>query len=204
MGIWGDRVVPRITNKVMDTARLREVRERACAGLAGEVVEIGFGSGLNLPHYPEQVTGVVAVEPSDLGWRLAGERLAAAQVPVQRGGLDGQRLPFPDDSFDAALSTFSLCTIPRPDAALAEVRRVLRPGGVLHFAEHGRAPDEGVHRWQLRLEPVNKRIAGGCHLARPIDELVAAAGFAVERLDRRYLPGEPRAFAALYEGVARA
>lgn len=204
MGAWVDHVVPRITNKVMDTARLREVRDRACTGLAGEVVEIGFGSGLNLPHYPAQVTRVVAVEPSELGWRLAAPRLATARVPVQRGGLDGQRLPFADGSFDMALSTFSLCTIPRPEAALAEMRRVLRPGGVLHFAEHGRAPDGGVHRWQRRLEPVNKRIAGGCHLARPIDELVAAAGFTIERLDRCYLPGEPRPFAALYEGRARA
>ena len=108
MGVWGEQVVPRITDKVMDTARLREVRERVCAGLAGDVLEIGFGSGLNVPHYPSAVVRVVAVEPSDVGWRLAGERLASAAVPVQRGGLDGQRLPFADGTFDCALSTFSL------------------------------------------------------------------------------------------------
>lgn len=202
MGIWGERVLPRITDKVLDNERIRAVRDRACAGLAGEVLEIGFGSGLNVPHYPPQVTRVAAVEPSDVGWRLAGERLAAASVPVQRSGLDGQALPFDDDVFDAALSTFTLCTIPDAVAALREVRRVLKPGGRLHFAEHGRAPDVGVRRWQQRLEPVHKRIGGGCHLGRPIDELLTAAGFTVERLDRRYLDKEPKPFGAMYEGVA--
>jgi ubiquinone/menaquinone biosynthesis C-methylase UbiE len=203
VGVWVQQVVPRITNKTLATAQVAEVRERVCAGLAGEVLEIGFGSGLNVPHYPAAVVRVAAVEPSDVGWRLAGERLAATAVPVQRSGLDGQRLPFPDGSFDAALSTFTLCTIPDAGAALREVHRVLRPGGLLHFAEHGRAPDDDVHRWQQRLEPLNKRIAGGCHLARPIDELLTGAGFALVRLDQGYLPKEPRAFASMYEGVAR-
>lgn len=204
MGVWGKQVVPRIANKTLDTEVVRGIRERVCAGLSGEVLEIGFGSGLNVPHYPDAVVRVAAVEPSDLGWRLAGERLAASAVPVQRSGLDGQALPFADRSFDAALSTFTLCTIPDVQAALREVRRVLRPGGLLHFVEHGRAPDEGVRRWQRWLEPVNKRVAGGCHLARPIDELLTAAGFTLTRLDRSYLPKEPRPFASLYEGVASA
>jgi ubiquinone/menaquinone biosynthesis C-methylase UbiE len=204
VGVWVQQVVPRITNKTLATAQVAEVRERVCAGLAGEVLEIGFGSGLNVPHYPAAVVRVAAVEPSDVGWRLAGDRLAHATVPVQRSGLDGQRLPFEDASFDAALSTFTLCTIPDAGAALREVRRVLRPGGLLHFAEHGRAPDEAVHRWQQRLEPINKRIAGGCHLARPIDELLTGAGFTLLRLDKGYLPKEPRAFASMYEGVASA
>jgi SAM-dependent methyltransferase len=128
--------------------------------------------------------------------------VAGAAVPVQRAGLDGQALPLGDDSVDAALSTFTLCTIPDVAAALAQVRRVLRPGGALHFVEHGRAPDERVRRWQRRLEPVQRRVAGGCHLTRPVDEQLLRAGFTVERLHRYDLPGQPRAFAHLYEGVA--
>ena len=203
MGVWTQQVVPRMANRVLDNERVRELRRRACAGLTGEVVEIGFGSGLNVPLYPPAVTRVAAVEPSDVGWRLAEERVAHAGVAVSRSGLDGQSLPFPDASFDSALSTFTLCTIPDPVAALREVRRVLRPGGALHFVEHGRAPDEGVVRWQHRLEPVNKRLAGGCHLSRPVDALLAEAGFTVERLERSYLDKEPRPFGSLYEGVAR-
>jgi SAM-dependent methyltransferase len=126
------------------------LRSRVCAGLHGQVVEIGFGSGHNVPFYPASVTGVSAIEPADLGWKLAGKRLAASAVAVERSGLDGQALPLPDDSFDTALSTWTLCTIPDAAVALGEVRRVLKPGGTLHFVEHGLAPDENVERWQHR------------------------------------------------------
>ena len=202
MGVYGEQVVPRVTNLLMDTPQLRALRERVCAGLAGEVVEIGFGSGHNVPHYPVAVTRVAAVEPSDVGWRLAAGRLRAAAVPVQRAGLDGQALPFADASFDAALSTFTLCTIPDAEQALREVRRVLRPGGRFHFVEHGLAPDAGVRRWQARLEPLQRRLAGGCHLTRRIDDLVTGAGLRLVRLDRQYVPKEPRTHGAAYEGVA--
>lgn len=203
MGLWTDHVVPRIANRSLGTAEVRALRKRACAGLAGDVVEIGFGSGLNVPLYPPAVTRVEAVEPSDVGWGLGRERLAAATVPVSRAGLDGQSLPFADDSFDCALSTFTMCTIPDLAAALGELRRVLRPGGALHFVEHGRAPDAAVHRWQKRIEPVYSPLAGGCRLSRPIDELIAAAGFTLERLDAGYLPKDPKPFGYVYEGVAR-
>lgn len=118
----------------------------------GHAIEIGFGSGLNVPFYPSSVAQVAAVEPADLGWKLADKRLRRTHVPVQRSGLDGQSLPFADDSFDTALSTWTLCTIPDVATALREVRRVLKPGGALHFVEHGLAPDERVRRWQRRLE----------------------------------------------------
>jgi ubiquinone/menaquinone biosynthesis C-methylase UbiE len=186
LGIYNDRVLPRILNAACGSNKLDPLRRRVCAGLAGEVIEIGFGSGLNVPFYPAGIDAVAAVEPSDLSWKLASERLRATAVPVLRSGLDGQSLPFSDDSFDAALSTWTLCTIPDVATALGELRRVLRPGGTLHFLEHGLAPDEEVRRWQRRLEPVQKRVTGGCHLTRPIVGLLVTAGFQIRELDVFY------------------
>jgi ubiquinone/menaquinone biosynthesis C-methylase UbiE len=192
MGFYDRRVLPRILNSVCDTRTVEPLRRRVCAGLAGDVVEIGFGSGLNVPYYPAAVTRVAAVEPSDLSWQLAGQRLQAAGVPVQRSGLDGQSLPFEDASYDAALSTWTLCTIPDAAAALREVRRVLKPGGALHFLEHGLAPDENVRRWQRRLDPLEQRVFGGCRLTRSIADMLISAGFTIRELDVFYEKGAPK------------
>ncbi len=202
MGVYTEQVVPRIVNVVCDMKEPRRLRARVCGELAGDVVEIGFGSGLNVPHYPSAVTRVDAVEPSDVGWRLAARRLAEAPVPVERSGLDGQALPFPDDRFDAAISTWTLCTIPDVAAALREVRRVLKPGGTFHFLEHGLAPDARVQRRQRRFDPLQQRLFGGCHLTRPIAELVAGAGFATTDLEVFYEDGAPKALGALTLGRA--
>lgn len=203
MGVYGERVLPRLIDRMCGMEVMRPVRDRVCAGLHGRVLEVGFGSGLNLPHYPSAVTSVAAVEPADLAWELAAGRLAESSVPVERVGLDGQSLPLPDSSCDTALSTFTLCTIPDVDAALREVRRVLKPGGTLHFLEHGLAPDEGVRRWQHRLEPLQKRIAGGCHLTREAPDLIRAAGFEITELDQFYGPSAPpKSLAADSLGVA--
>ena len=202
MGLYTERVLPRILNATGGASRLEPLRRRVCAGLAGDVVEIGFGSGLNVPFYPAAVTRVAAVEPSDLSWRLAAGRVQGARAPVQRAGLDGQSLPFADGSYDAALSTWTLCTIPDVAAALAELRRVLKPGGTFHFLEHGLAPDEDVRRWQRRIEPLQKRLVGGCHLTRPIAGLLTAAGFTVTGLDVFYETGTTKVTGADSLGVA--
>jgi SAM-dependent methyltransferase len=202
MSLYRDQVLPRITNTLCGMSMNEPFRRRVCAGLHGEVLEIGFGSGHNLPFYPDTVTRVAAVEPSDLGWRLASARVAASTVPVERAGLDGHSLPFAAASFDCAVSTWTMCTIPDVEAALAEVRRVLRPGGTLHFVEHGLAPDESVVRWQRRLEPLQKRVFGGCHLTRPIGPLIEGAGFRIRELEQFYEQGAPRALGADNLGVA--
>ena len=202
MGIYSEQVLPRIINVACGLKTSDPLRERVCAGLHGEVVEIGFGSGLNVPFYPDQVRKVAAVEPSDVAWKLAEKRLRETSVPVERAGLDGQSLPFPDDSFDCALSTWTMCTIPDVDAALRELRRVLKPGGALRFVEHGLAPDESVQRWQRRLEPIQKRVFGGCHLTRPVAQLVERAGFQIGDLDVFYEEGAPKFLAADSLGAA--
>ena len=202
MGIYAERVLPRIVNAACNTKSSKPLRGRVCEGLHGQVVEIGFGSGLNIPFYPDAVTDIAAIEPADLAWKLAGKRLATSKVPVERSGLDGQSLPLPDDSCDTALSTWTLCTIPDAVAALHEVRRVLKPGGTLHFVEHGLAPDEEVQRWQHRLEPMQKRLFGGCHLTRPIADLLTTAGYTITAIDVFYEKGAPKFLAAHSLGVA--
>lgn len=202
MGFYQDQVLPRVQDRVMGRKPTREVRSRVCAGLAGEVVEVGFGTGLNAYYYPPEVTKVFAIEPSEVCMRLAETRIARSPVPVESAGLDGQRLDLPSGQFDAVLSTWTLCTIPDLDAALEELRRILKPGGAFHFVEHGHAPDANIARWQTRLEPFNKRLAGGCHLTREIPETIKQAGFVVEDLDSYYFKGEPKPFGYTFEGRA--
>lgn len=201
MGLYARHLRPRLLNAVMDTAGSREIRRRVCAGLAGEVLEIGYGSGLNQLHLPPEVRRVTAVEPSELALRLAGRRRAGSPVPVLIGGQDAQRMSFADAQFDGALTTWTLCAMADPAAALREIRRVLRPGAALHFVEHGLAPDASVARWQRRGNPVNCRIAG-CLLDRDVRALLAGSGLTVTALRTYYDADSPRPAGYFYEGRA--
>jgi SAM-dependent methyltransferase len=205
VSLWNDRVVPRVTDFALKGRAVGASRVETCAGLAGRVLEIGFGSGLNVAHYPAEVTAVGAVEPSDLAWSMSERRRARSTVSVERIGLDGQAVTAEDASYDSALCTFSLCTIPDAVAALEEVRRVVRPGGRLHFLEHGLSDDGGTQRWQHRLDPWQQRLAGGCHLTRDPRLLLEQAGLDLEDVVVGELPGfsGPKALTYGYRGIAR-
>ena len=202
MAIYREKILPRLINVACGMKTTNPLRERVCEGLNGRVIEIGFGSGLNVPFYPESVTSVSAVEPADLAWKLAQKRLSASTTKVERAGLDGQSLPFEDETFDSAISTWTLCTIPDAGRALREVRRVLKPGGTLHFVEHGLAPDEKVQRWQNRLNWLEKKVFGGCNLNRQIVPLITDAGLMIKDVDVFYEKGAPKTVAADSLGVA--
>jgi ubiquinone/menaquinone biosynthesis C-methylase UbiE len=204
MGFYGDQVFPRIMNVLMNTKETRRIRAKVCAPLHGEVVEIGFGTGHNLPFLPTSVTRLRAVDPMRKGRDLAGRRIAAAPCEVEFVGLDGQHLPLPDASADAVLSTWTLCSVEDPVAAIREVRRVLRPGGALHFVEHGRAPDDGVRKWQDRCNGLERRVACGCNLNRDIPALIAEGGLGIEELDTYYAKGDPKVVGWTFEGRATA
>ena len=204
MSFYGERVFPKVMNLVMNSAQTRRIRSEVCAPLAGEVIEIGFGTGLNLPHLPKAVVRVLAVDPMERGRELAAERLSATSVNVEFIGLDGQVLPLDDHSVDAALATWTLCSIPDAVTAVSEIRRVLKPGGRLHFVEHGRAPDENVRKWQNRLNGIQNRVACGCNLNRDIPALIESGGMTVESLSTFYSRGAPKSMGWTYQGVARA
>jgi ubiquinone/menaquinone biosynthesis C-methylase UbiE len=204
VGLYDEHILPRIIDLTCGMSALAAARERTAAGLRGDVLEIGFGSGLNVPHYPSRVTRVFGVDPSGGAKRLAQKRLARSPCPVEFVGLYAETVDLPDASVDSALCTFTLCTIEDVASALAEVRRILKPAGTFHFLEHGRAPDPSVARWQHRLNPLQKAIAGGCNLNRDIPALVRDAGFTIESLETGYAPEVrgPRTHTYLYAGVA--
>jgi ubiquinone/menaquinone biosynthesis C-methylase UbiE len=201
MGVYRDQVLPRLTELVMRRQEFVAIRVRVASELDGDVLEVGFGSGLNVPHYPPAITRVLAVDPATAGRKLAAKRVAASRVPVEYVGLDGQALPLESASVDHVLTTWTLCTIPDVERALAEIGRVLRPGGTLDFVEHGRSPQPSVANWQDRLTPLQRRIAGGCHLNRPIAELVTRSGLELTRMTNYYAKG-PKPFGYMFEGIA--
>jgi ubiquinone/menaquinone biosynthesis C-methylase UbiE len=201
MGFYTDQFLPRFTEVALGRT-VEATRARVVAGLSGEVLELGFGSGRNLPHASGAVRRYLAVEPALVCRKLAAPRVAAAPFPVEWVGLDGQDIPLEDESVDHVLTTWTLCTIPDVERALQETRRVLRPGGTFHFVEHGRSPKPQVAKWQDRMTPLWGRLFGGCHLNRPTDSLIQAAGLTLDSL-RTYNMGGPETIGFAFEGTAK-
>jgi ubiquinone/menaquinone biosynthesis C-methylase UbiE len=201
MGIYGEKILPRIVDKTCGTKEVGVWRTRAMEGLAGVVIEPGFGSGTSMPYYPEAVTKVYALDPAVIGREMAADRLAESPVDVEFIGLDGQAIPLEDDTCDAGLLSFTLCTIPDPMVALSELRRVIKPGGWLHFLEHGLADDESIKKWQYRIDPFQKRLGGGCHLSRDHAALLESAGFQVVWVEREFAKG-PKPWSYFHVGRA--
>jgi ubiquinone/menaquinone biosynthesis C-methylase UbiE len=202
MGFYQQRIVPYLVHLSMRQKRLAPYRGRVVSAAAGRVLEVGIGSGLNLPFYRTHVTQVIGLEPSPRLLAMAREATRQASLAVELLEGTAEAIPLADNSVDAVVTTWSMCTIPDIVRALDEMRRVIKPGGRLLFVEHGSAPEPRVRWWQDRLTPVWRRLGGGCHLNRPIEALVANSGFRIERLDKGYMEG-PKALTFMYEGSAR-
>ena len=193
MGFYSDKVVPRLVTCACGTKPILKQREKVVPEARGRVLEIGMGAGHNLPYYrAEQVERIVGIDPCSASWALAQPRAASLGVPLEFIEGSAESIPLPDEEFDTVLMTYSLCTIPDAQAALQEMRRVLKPGGRLVFCEHGEAPDASVARWQQRVNPLWRKLLGGCNLNRPIARWISDAGFSISALDQMYLPGTPR------------
>jgi ubiquinone/menaquinone biosynthesis C-methylase UbiE len=202
VGFYQDRIVPHLVNMSMRQESLAPYRRRVAGAAEGRVLEIGVGSGMNLPLYGERVTHVIGLDPSPKLLSMTEDAANTIGRTIELLQASAEAIPLDDDSVDTVVTTWTLCTIPEVTRALAEMRRVLRPTGHLVFVEHGRSPDPNVTWWQDRLTPLWKRIGGGCHLNRPIRQLLETSGFAIERLDTGYMKG-PKPLTFMYEGRAR-
>jgi SAM-dependent methyltransferase len=202
MGFYSDVILPRLCDLAMRNEDLLPIRERVIGAAQGRVLEIGVGSGRNLPFYRAPVTEVLALEPAPRLVSMARRASRATSIPISFLEASAEAIPVDDHGVDTVVTTWTLCSIPRAATALAEMRRVLRPGGRLVFVEHGLAPDDGVRRWQDRLTPVWRCCCGGCHLNRPIRSMIEGAGFRIDKIETGYIPG-PRPLTFTYEGSAR-
>jgi ubiquinone/menaquinone biosynthesis C-methylase UbiE len=201
VSLYSEEILPRILHLGMNLKAFRKLRQDVISKTHGTVLEVGFGSGLNLSFYPAAVTKVYAVEPSKRAWEIACKTARRLPFTVELAGERGEQIQLPDASVDCAVTTWTLCTIPNPELAIREILRVLKPGGRYIFLEHGRSDDSRVAMWQDRLTPWQRRLGGGCHLNRKIDLLLTDSGFVIERLNKFYMRGL-RVAAFLYEGAA--
>jgi ubiquinone/menaquinone biosynthesis C-methylase UbiE len=202
MGLYERCIVPRLLDLAMRNRLLDHYRQRTIETARGLVLEVGVGSGVNLPLYGGAVTRVVGLDPSPQLLRLASRRAVDVVIPVSLLRASAEHLPLADAVFDTIVMTWTLCSIPNPMAALTEMRRVLRPGGRLIFVEHGLSPEIRTARWQHRLTPYWKRISGGCHLDRKADDLIRAAGFQIDAIEMAYMQG-PKPWTFMYQGSAK-
>jgi SAM-dependent methyltransferase len=202
MSFYSRCILPTLINCAMTRDEVTRLRAAHVPAACGVVLEVGIGSGLNLPHYTRAVTHLYGVDPSRELLAMAREKAAAAPFPVELFNCGVDRIPLADASIDTVVVTWSLCSIANVEDALREMRRVLKPGGTLIFVEHGLSPDAGVRKWQNRLTPFWRRFTGGCHLNRKMDDLVRAGGFTIADLRTEYVPG-PRSLAFMYEGSAQ-
>jgi len=203
MGFYASYIFPRLLDWTLGAPEFCEYRRIALEPAIGETLEIGFGTGLNLPYYPDAVTKLIAIDSENMLEDRVEKRIAACRIPVTRIRLDAQgRLPFDDCAFDTVVTTMTLCSIRDAAPALAEIRRALKPGGRFVFFEHGRSDDPNVARRQDRFNPIQKIIGVGCNMNRRIDELIENAGFKITTLDRFILPKTPRLLAEMYRGIA--
>lgn len=202
MGLYQDRVLPFLIHLSMRQRNLTVYRGRLIPAAEGRVLEVGIGSGLNLPFYAATVERVIGLDPSPKLLAMTREAARRISVPVELIENGAEAIPLYNRSVDTVVTTWTLCSIPDVQRALGEMRRVLRPNGRLLFVEHGRAPDPGVRRWQDRLTPVWRHVGGGCHLNRAIGKLIESAGFRIQRLETGYMRG-PKPMTFMYEGSAQ-
>ncbi|MEQ1844306.1 MAG: class I SAM-dependent methyltransferase [Nitrospira sp. CG24B] len=202
MGLYATQIFPRLMDWVMARPAFSQLRESLLQLASGEVLEIGFGTGLNLRHYPTTITRLSIVDPATLLPAKVARRMAAAPYPIQTTHVTAENLPFPDRQFETVVSTWTLCTIPDPVLALHEVGRVLKPGGRFLFLEHGRSDDRTIAVWQDRLNPIQNVMGCGCHLNRQINRLIIQSGLSIAHLDRFSMQGVPRLVGEMYRGTA--
>jgi ubiquinone/menaquinone biosynthesis C-methylase UbiE len=203
MGIYANYIFPRILDWALGSPEANEQRQITLAQARGNVLEIGFGTGLNLRYYPAAVTKLTALDSENFRPEVVQKRIAKARFPVEQVQLDaGGRLPFADASFDTVVTTWTLCSIANVDAALLEMKRVLKPDGTLLFCEHGRSEEVKTARWQDRLNPLQKIVGCGCNMNRAMDVLLQKAGFKIISLDRFVMANAPRILGEMYRGTA--